>query len=101
MVKNSAVKEFMENKSITWLSASMIQFSDTGELVRRARLSVHKQRYYDSLFDKIQRELVIDKENHTLISVMKHPLKQGVLYLINEYYNANESKMTGWFQEVE
>ena len=101
MVRNSAVEEFMENKSITWLSASMIQFSDTGELVRRTGLSVHKQRYYDSLFDEVQGELVTDKENHTLISVMKHPLKQGVPYLINEYYNANESKVTGRFQEVE
>ena len=101
MVKNNAVKEFMENKSITWLSASMMQFSDTGELVRKAELSVHKQRYYDSLFDGIQDELVTDKESHTLVSVMKHPFKQGVLYRINEYYNANESKVTGWFQEVE
>lgn len=101
MVKNNAVKEFMENKSITWLSASMIQFSDTGELVRKTELSVHKQRYYDSLFDRVQDELVTDRENHTLVSIMKHPLKQGALYRINEYYNANESKVTGWFQEVE
>ena len=79
----------------------MIQFSDTGELVRKTELSVHKQRYYDSLFDEVQGELMTDKENHTLVSVMKHPLKQGVLYLVNEYYNANESKVTGRFQEVE
>lgn len=79
----------------------MIQFSDTGELVRRTELSVHKQRYHDSLFDRVQDELVTDRENHTLVSIMKHPLKQGVLYRINEYYNANESKVTGWFQEVE
>ena len=101
MVQNSAVEEFMENKLIQGLSAWAIQFSDNGEWVKKSELSIHKQRYYDSLYWGLQDELITDKEDYTLVNVMKHPYKQGIIYRINEYSDTNESRMTELFQEVE
>lgn len=101
MVKNNAVEEFMEDKSIKGLSALAIQFSDNGEWVKKTELSIHKQRYYDSLYWGLQDELVTDKDDYTLINVMKHPHKSGIVYRINEYHDTNESRMTELFQEIE
>ena len=100
MVQNNAVEEFMENKLIQGLSALAVQFSDNGEWVKRSELSIHKQRYYDSLHWGLQDELITDKENYTLINVMKHPYKQGVIYRINEYCDTNESRVVELFQKV-
>lgn len=101
MVKNSTVKEFMENKSIQGLSAWEVQFSDNGQWVKMAELSVHKQRYYDSLYCRLQDELVTDKEDYTFVNVTKHPHKQGIVYRVNEHYDTDQSRIVGVFQEVE
>lgn len=101
MVQNSAVEEFMENKLIQGLSALAVQFSDNGQWVKKTDLSIHKQRYYDSLYWGLQDELVTDKEDYTLVNVMKHPHKPGIVYRINEYYDTNKSRITESFQEVE
>lgn len=100
MVKNSAVEEFMENKLIQGLSSWAIQFSDNGEWVKKKDLSIHKQRYYDSLYWGLQDELITDKDDYTLVNVMKHPYKQGIIYRINEYNDTNESRMIELFQGV-
>ena len=100
MVQNSAVEEFMENKLIQGLSAWAVQFSDNGEWVKKTELSAHKQRYYDSLYSKLQDELITDREDCTLVSVVKHPYKQGITYRINEYNGTYKRRTTELFREV-
>ena len=71
MVRNNAVEEFMENKSIKGLSALAIQFSDNGEWVKKTELSVHKQRYYDSLYWALYEELGCPKRKKNIAFVSK------------------------------
>lgn len=98
MVSNSAVEEFMENKSIQGLSALAVQFSDNGDWVKKTELSVHKQRYYDSLYWGLEDELIKDKEDCTLVSVVKHPYKQGITYRINEYNDTYKRRTKEFFR---